>query len=121
MLLDTAAGHRMNPVGAGLGLLARAAGAAQLNVSTTAPRVHGFAALTAPAGALRVFLLNKYEAPQPARVALPSGLPSFVFAESLVDTADHWGTVTPTAVACAARACDVVLPALSLTVLSSET
>jgi hypothetical protein len=126
MLLETAAGYRMNPMHLGFELLAKAQNRTMLKLNTTAKRVHGFASLEASSGHVQVFLINKFEVVQKIRVALPASGPA-ALAEgtltSMVDTADHWGTSVVLklgpASGCRAgsRVCELSLPALSFSLL----
>ena len=120
MLLSTAAGYRFNPMVIGLEMLASAANQTYLAVTTTQRRVHGFAARAAAAPFLRLYLLNKLEAPQAVRIQLPAGGAPLLFAEAMVDTDDHWGTRRALDVSCDGGVCEATLPPLSFTMLSSD-
>ena len=120
MLLDTQAAYRMNPMHLGLALLFESANTTMLRLNTTAPRVYGFAAREdgpagSPSSTTRVYLINKFEAAQAVQIAVPPSLGALARGTSMVDTADHWGAVQPTAVHCAAGVCSATLPAVSFT------
>jgi hypothetical protein len=149
MLMDSSAAFRMNPMHLGMQLLARATSNATHNASFHAvevgggeKRVHGFAAAGGGGRALLLYLINKLEATesgaaagQAVRVTLPAAFgaaaaPSVdgvavaswaATATSMVDTADHWGELdSSAAVTCTGNACDVVLPPVSLTLVTLQ-
>ena len=118
MLLDTSAGFRMNPMVFGLNLLAKSTGACMLPLSTSANRVHGFAARSnsSASGAVEYFLINKFQAAMPVEIHDVTATVSTL--ESMIDTDDHWGTIATTSnVTCSksASVCSFVLPPLSFT------
>ena len=119
MLLDTAAGYRMNPMHIGLGLLFTAANATMLPLQTSDPRLYGLAA-RADSGRLRVLLLNKRPALATLSLSLPASLAPLTRGTSMVDTSDHWGAAVHTPVQCEDGRCLASLPALSFTMLESE-
>lgn len=129
MLTDSSQGFRFNPSEIGISMLARAANGSRLTLANgeTAPRrVHGFAVLKEDATngpAAMLYLINKYETEANATVQLPS----FIHAadskrpprlDSMVDTEDHWGTMTSldSAIACTAAVCTITLPPVSFSV-----
>ena len=124
----------------GFELLAMAQNRSFLHLSTSAPRVHGFAIVcdhaACPGAAtdeVVLFLINKFEAAQDIRVMLPprimghqwqnTGTRSYRV-RSMVDTADHWGTTTlsDSAPCISSTVCDFSLPAVSFSavVLTKE-
>ena len=130
MLLDTAAGYRMNPMHFGLEMLAKSTGLTLFPLSTSNKRIHGFvgrrntSTAAAAAGHAEYYLINKFESAMPVTIdgvvavdaaAAARMLPSML--ESMVDTSDHWGTVTSSSnsITCTAgaNACTFTLPPLS--------
>lgn len=94
-----------------------------LKVTTSNPRVHGFAARSRGDSRrpyLRVFLLNKMEAPQPVSLSLHAGSAPLVSGEAMVDTEDHWGERSPVPVHCGKAVCISTLPAVSLVMFTSD-
>ena len=117
MLLETKAAFRMNPMHFGFEMLAEAQNRSLHKVNTSADRVHGFAT-SASTGTLQLFLINKFDAVQKVRISLaPVGaVPEEQ--TSLVDTPDHWGTVTvPQNISCVGHICEIALPPLSFSIL----
>ena len=78
MLLDTAAGYRMNPMHFALEMLAKSTGLTMLPLATSADRVHGFAGRNSSVGgggggggdnaSVEYFLINKYQVPMPVTI-----------------------------------------------------
>jgi hypothetical protein len=128
MLLDTQAGYRMNPMHFGLEMLARAGGTneahAMVVMNTTEVRVHGFAAIGKAGGKDEVlcYLINKNKLPRTIEIKLAgTSASATATAESMVDTNDHWGAMTPPApLKCSAggASCAATLPPLSFTLIS---
>jgi len=120
-------------------MLANAQNKSMLNLTTTAPRVHGFATWdpTRRSSAVELFVINKFEQAQNVTFNLPSVvLRSAVESDdghlerhlrvgvspvpptravSVIDTDDHWGEQVSASIACAASVCTVMLPAVSFT------
>eukprot|EP00448_Togula_jolla_P017521 CAMPEP_0170575298 /NCGR_PEP_ID=MMETSP0224-20130122/3790_1 /TAXON_ID=285029 /ORGANISM="Togula jolla, Strain CCCM 725" /LENGTH=427 /DNA_ID=CAMNT_0010898075 /DNA_START=153 /DNA_END=1436 /DNA_ORIENTATION=+ len=90
MMTASLSGHRWNPMRLGMDMLRPAAGGSMYNLSTSTGQVHGFAAMDATDDVLRIFVLNKLEAPRRASISV-GGASSLEFAEAMVDTEDHWG------------------------------
>jgi hypothetical protein len=115
-LLDKSDNYKRNPQTLGWELLADAQSATMVESDSSHPYVYGFSAKT-PTN-MYVFLLNKTESSQeveftfsampPDETQTPEGL-------SVVDTVDHFGTVTPLIVTyiAASNAYYATLPALS--------
>jgi len=117
MLLASQEGDRFNPSAIGIGFLSAAANASMLNLTTSNPRVHGFAARTRDGDAsLRVYVINKMETAQTLRLRLPAGT-SLEHGAAMVDTDDHWGTTRALTVDCSGT-CDLLLPAVSFSMFS---
>ncbi|MCK4958698.1 MAG: hypothetical protein KAT00_04850 [Planctomycetes bacterium] len=97
-LMDKSNNYRMNPMHFGFELLATAQGATMIDSDSTHPYVYGFAAKT-PCD-LQLYLLNKTETDQPLEVRFVGLKPDATIpqAESMVDTADHWGAIETLAV-----------------------
>lgn len=118
MLLDTAAGFRMNPMHFGIEMLAEAQNKSLHAINTTADRVHGFATVDA-VGKLELYLINKFEVAMPVTVLVSvpvSGvalLPTQV--ASMVDTPEdeHWGALRTTPATCVQSVCRLTLPPVS--------
>jgi hypothetical protein len=109
-------------------MLANAQNKSMLNLTTTAPRVHGFATWdpTRRSSAVELFVINKFEQAQDVTFNLPSVvLRSAVESDdghlerylrvgvspvpptravSVIDTDDHWGEQVSASVACAVSA-----------------
>ena len=85
--------------------------------------MHGFGSREEASGSVQLFLINKFEKPAKLRVALGSGAATAsadMSITSMVDTADHWGTLTAAEpVACVAGVCELQLPALSFSRIAS--
>jgi len=124
MLTDTQADYRFNPMHIGFALLGRCVGSGMMSVSTSLKRVHGFAAFSASKDYLRIALINKYEDDQEAKISLPADFSkdfTQAYAESMVDTDDHWGTTLQHAVEYSDWAsCKLRLPKLSFTLITFE-
>ena len=103
----------------GFEMLAKSQNRLLHQVNTSADRVHGFATSSpVMAGALQLFLINKFDALQKVRVLLPPTGAAPKELTSMVDTPDHWGTVTtPQAVSCVELVCVLALPPLSFSML----
>ena len=100
----------------GFEMLAQSQNRSLHKISTDADRVHGFAT-SAPVGTLQLFLINKFNVVQKVRVVLSPVGAAPEQLRSLVDTPDHWGTVTaPQHVPCVGRVCEIALPPLSFSV-----
>ena len=91
-------------------------------------RVHGFASRDHARPYLRVFVINKLEAPQMLRIKLHAGGAPLRAAEAMVDTEDHWGTRRSLNVTCAGGSgpegrggvCEVLLPPVSFVAMTTE-
>lgn len=113
-------------------MLAHAQNKSMLRVNTTATRVHGFATWDPVGRGVELFIINKLEEAQNVTFVLPSIIrPSMAVVtetsqarqheivpvtrvDSVVDTADHWGTQMRGTVTCdAVGLCTVQLPAVS--------
>ena len=113
MLMDRRHGNRFNPSHFGLEMLFQSAGNELYNLTTSERRVHGFCAAAPRSTNTTCYLINKLE--KPAIVAIGGArCASGVQVASLVDTADHWGTVQLTNMS----SCDSIpLPAVSFSKL----
>jgi hypothetical protein len=102
----------------GFEMLAQSQNRSLHKVNTSADRVHGFATSALGAGTLQLFLINKFDAVQQVRVLLPPAGVAPTELTSMVDTPDHWGTVTaPQGVSCVERVCVLAVPPLSFSML----
>eukprot|EP00051_Salpingoeca_urceolata_P013611 m.171450 g.171450 ORF g.171450 m.171450 type:complete len:215 (-) comp17841_c0_seq4:187-831(-) len=129
-LVDSSAHFRFNPVHFGLELLAQSANHTMLVMKTTEQRVHGFAAWAGDK--LLVYLINKLAGPAQVSVDIAglSGAEACSAAtagvDSVVDTADHWGTLASAPLACASKEssaavhcrCNVTLAPLTFNLVS---
>ena len=102
----------------GLEMLAKSTGLNMLPLSTSADRVHGFAAgvgAIAPArDVVEYYLINKFQVAMPVTVHGVTAAVSAV--DSMVDTVDHWGTIASSRnVTCStsANTCSFTLPPVS--------
>merc|ERR1712217_1016011 len=137
MLLATQEGYRFNPVRLGIEMLAQAAGLHMLPMTTSfvksnasSQRVHGFAASDMKGSPPRIYLINKMETSMMVHLQLPPGMAPIARASSMVDTADHWGTLVSSAVTCAQTnqsatqmsrlLCVYELPAVSFTMFAGK-
>lgn len=122
MLMASAEDYRFNPVVMGMEMLATATNHTMLAVTTSNPRVHGFAARSkgGPKPYLRVYLMNKLETSQVISLQLQPGAALLTQGEAMVDTDDHWGARVNVPVTCKDnRVCDFTLPPVSFAALAS--
>ena len=117
-LLDSTESYRRNPQTLGWELLADAQGATMIDSNSTHPYVYGFAAKDN--GSFLLYLLNKTESSQPLEIDFIGVQPDAgqtPKADSIVDTNDHWGTITSLTVTCdeANNTYHTTLPAMSYT------
>ena len=115
-------------------MLAHAQNKSMLHVNTTAARVHGFATWDPVSTGIELFIINKFEEAQNVTFVLRSivqhstavgsdtstsngrqhAIAPVTRVDSVVDTADHWGTQLAGTVTCnAVGSCTVQLPAVS--------
>ena len=122
MLMDVTEGFRFNPVHHGLELLAKAQNLPQHQLNTTEIRVHGLATVKKEVDSVEasIYVINKLESVAQTTVHLPTALVNFhdlsITAQSLVDTADHWGKLEANASStalCTNSTCEIHLPPVS--------
>lgn len=99
MLTDTSSSYRFNPMHFGLEFLGRSTNGTKVQMTSgEEQRVHGFAAVsgTSDSPVVIAYLLNKYAVPRSIQIEMEgigtaTGTARNATAESVVDTADHWG------------------------------